>query len=387
MVPIVTVALLSASVGAQTPDPHAILQDSAAAMATLRTAVYDARLEVTGASAQRVVTGRVTVERITGTTDAFLAAKFAVQGEVSRGTGDADKFEVVFDGHTVRRFQSRTGTVLQGDPGHGGEGLLQGTYGALILRELVAARPLAAELAAAEISYGGLGEVDGFPADIVEVRLEPDGAVSRWYIDAGDRLPRRLERSIRSANNKEVEWVLTLGKLQANPAIDPATFRIAAPEAARVQVMSQPPAKGLEIGDMAPDWTLKDADGREHKLSDYRGKLVVLDFWASWCPHCKEAMPAMQKLHERYAARGVAILGVNCREKGPIDAGAFARGKGCTYPELIDPNGETAPKYRVKGIPALFVVGPDGRILHVDAGYNQAKEKALVQIIERNLAG
>ncbi len=385
MVQFVPVVLAAVALSAQSSDPRTVLQEAAAAMAALRSASYEGRLEMSAAASQRVVTGRVTMER--GEAASFLGGKVAVRGEVAGGSGGPEKFELTFDGKSVSRLQSKSNSLLQADPGHGGEALLQGPYGGLILRELIAAEPFA-DAASAEATYGGLSAVEGRPAEIVELVPGDGGTVSRWYIDVADRLPRRCERIIRSSSGRDVKWVLTLGNLQTGVTIDPAVFAIKAPVGAgtRVQVMGQKLPTTLKVGDEAPDWTLKDGEGRERKLSDYRGQLVLLDFWSTTCPHCRNAMPMMQNLHDRYGGRGVAVLGVNCRENGRVDAGAYVREKGFSYPVLVDP-GEVVVKYRVKGIPAFFIVGPDGRIVHMDTGYNAAKEAALVGLIEQHLAG
>ncbi len=385
MVQLVPVALVTVALAAPSSDPRTVLQEAAAAMAAVRSASYEGRLEMTAAASQRTVTGQVTMER--GEAASFLGGKVAVRGEVAGASGGPEKFELTFDGKSVSRLQAKTNSLLQADPGHGGEALLQGAYGGLILREMLAAEPFS-EAASAEATYGGAGDVEGRPAEIVELAPGDGGTVSRWYIDVADRLPRRVERIIRSSSGRDVKWVLTLGNLQTGITIDPAVFTIKAPSGAgtRVQVMGQNLPKTLNVGDEAPDWTLKDGEGRERKLSDYKGQLVVLDFWATWCPHCRNAMPSMQKLHDTYGGRGVAVLGVNCREKGPVDAGAYVREKGFNYTVLVD-SGEVAVKYRVKGIPAFFVVGTDGRIVHMDSGFNAAKEAALVGLIEQHLAG
>src|SRR6266567_2066513 len=77
---------------------------------------------------------------------------------------------------------------------------------------------------------------------------------------------------------------------------------------------SKEKTKLLAIGATAPDWELSDADGKLQTLAQYRGKIVVLDFWATWCGPCAEVMPQMQKLHEKYKDKGVAVFGVSSWE-------------------------------------------------------------------------
>lgn len=140
---------------------------------------------------------------------------------------------------------------------------------------------------------------------------------------------------------------------------------------------------GEEPGTPAPDWTLRDAYGRTHSLADYRGQVVVLDFWATWCPPCRAAMPHMQKLYEQYRDRDVAVFGVNVSESGdPVE---FMRTGGYTYPILL--NGDAvAAAYGVSGIPAFMVIDRAGRLIFRTAGFDKRREKQLIKAIEKALA-
>ncbi len=137
-------------------------------------------------------------------------------------------------------------------------------------------------------------------------------------------------------------------------------------------------------GQRAPDFTLKDPAGNSHKLSDYRGKVVVLDFWATWCGPCKAAMPGIQKLHADYEARGVKVFGMNVNDDAK-KAEKFMADKKYTYTLLL--NADSAGNaYRVRGIPAFFVIGPDGTIAFAGSGADEATHKAILKAVEEELA-
>ena len=135
----------------------------------------------------------------------------------------------------------------------------------------------------------------------------------------------------------------------------------------------------LAVGDPAPDWTLKDAEGVSHSLSEYRGSVVVLDFWASWCGPCAKVMPRMEKLHQKYMDQRVVVFGVNSWETG--DAVATMNKKGCTY-KLLLKGEEIAPEYGVTSLPVVCVIGVDGRVIYCRAG---AEHKNLADVIEKHL--
>ncbi len=137
----------------------------------------------------------------------------------------------------------------------------------------------------------------------------------------------------------------------------------------------------LAVGQAAPNWTLSDAKGRSHSLSDYRGKVIVLDFWASWCAKCAGLMPELEKLHQKYKDKGVVVLGVNLLEDGTNDPVKVMRDKGMTYRILL--KGDTmASEYGVKSVPAIYVIGADGKVLYFKSG---ADHSGLADVIERSL--
>ena len=135
----------------------------------------------------------------------------------------------------------------------------------------------------------------------------------------------------------------------------------------------------LAIGDVAPNWTLIDPKGKTHSLSDYRGKVVVLDFWATWCSKCAKLMPVLEKVHQKYKNKGVVVLGVNAWETG--DPVSVMHQKGMTYKVLLKGE-EMAPAYGVGSVPAIYVIGVDGKVIYFQAG---AEEKGLPDVIEKYL--
>ncbi|ASS75075.1 hypothetical protein CIG75_08845 [Tumebacillus algifaecis] len=123
-------------------------------------------------------------------------------------------------------------------------------------------------------------------------------------------------------------------------------------------------AVSLEMGHTAPDFTLETLDGKEVSLSDYRGKVVMINVWASWCEPCRNEMPAIEKAYETYQDQGLVVLGVNLKEKRvPIQG--FADTYDLTFPILLDVEGHVGMDlYKVKPIPTTFFVDRDGVLRH-----------------------
>ena len=110
-----------------------------------------------------------------------------------------------------------------------------------------------------------------------------------------------------------------------------------------------------------PPLSLKDPSGRLHTLDDYRGKVLLLNFWATWCEPCKDEMPSIVALKQSFAGRPFDVVAVNFGES-PSRVREFLAREKLDLPALLDPNKEAARAWRVRVLPASFLVGPDGRV-------------------------
>ncbi|MFC4323160.1 redoxin domain-containing protein [Litchfieldia salsa] len=122
---------------------------------------------------------------------------------------------------------------------------------------------------------------------------------------------------------------------------------------------------GVEVGNQAPDFELQVVDGGTIKLSELKGKKVLLNFWASWCEPCLEEMPAMQELHD-HKSEDVVILAVNMTvtEKSLQNAEDFVKEHGFTFPVLLDVTNKTSSNYEVLNLPVSYFIDTNGVIYH-----------------------
>jgi peroxiredoxin len=122
------------------------------------------------------------------------------------------------------------------------------------------------------------------------------------------------------------------------------------------------PVSGNPAGKAAPGFTLKDSKGNAVSLSQFRGKMVLLDFWASFCPACREATGRVVRLHEEFSAKGLVVMGVDAHDD-PEKIEAFAGQHGIHFAELVDESGSVTKMYRVRMIPSFFLIDADGFVV------------------------
>jgi cytochrome c biogenesis protein CcmG, thiol:disulfide interchange protein DsbE len=124
----------------------------------------------------------------------------------------------------------------------------------------------------------------------------------------------------------------------------------------------------LAVGDRAPDKELQSLDGSgSGAIADYRGRWVLVNFWASWCEPCRAEAPALQTFHERHSDR-LVVLGINLDDNSE-DASAFVERYGLTYPQLRDPDGDDRREaYGMVGFPESFLIDPEGQLALIRRG-------------------
>jgi peroxiredoxin len=149
--------------------------------------------------------------------------------------------------------------------------------------------------------------------------------------------------------------LLALGVMWIALSRDPGGIAADAPPAL--------PQKGFAT----PDFELETLDGRTIVLSELRGQVVLINFWATWCPPCRAEMPAMQRVYEQYRDQGFEVLAVNLQEHD-VPMSAFVEERGLTFPVLPDRDGSVSNVYRVTSIPTTFFVDRSGVIQEVIIG-------------------
>ena len=129
----------------------------------------------------------------------------------------------------------------------------------------------------------------------------------------------------------------------------------------------QEPSTSPQVGLVAPDFSLKTLEGETLRLSELRGQVVLINFWATWCPPCRAEMPAIQQLYDQYRDRGLTVLAVDLKET-EADVADFAQQMELTFPILVDQDGQVFSRYGVIILPSTFFVDPKGVIQEITIG-------------------
>ena len=209
--------------------------------------------------------------------------------------------------------------------------------------------------------------LDGKSIRCTVVEVTSAVATRTYWIDPASRkvLRHRITATAVGAKfeTRRVETI-TWSRVVLNQPLPDTLFAFRAPEGAREVAAFEAPGAQTRTdlsGQKAMDFTLKDLAGKTHKLSEQRGKVVMLDFWATWCGPCRVQMPNVEKLYKEYKDKGLVVFAINQRESGETAKRYLSRYAYST-PTLLDADGAVGEQYHVDGIPSLFVIDREGTI-------------------------
>ena len=257
--------------------------------------------------------------------------------------------------------------------------------------------------------------VDGTPCDVVRVvrqmtmEPQPDGDAENGEklvaqtvritetiaFSRSDNMPRRLTESNNMGEmGGPPPATTTYSNVKINSTIDPALFTqkmpegftmVDAPKEEQDEGAQKAPGLAFKVGDKAPAFKLASLASPEVTLDSLKGKVVLLDFWATWCGPCKQIMPVIQSISEEFKDKGVAVFGVNTWEKKDGAAKTYMESKNYTYGCLLAGE-DLAKTYGITGIPTLILINKDGTIALAEIGAGGDTKKMLQEAITAALA-
>ena len=140
--------------------------------------------------------------------------------------------------------------------------------------------------------------------------------------------------------------------------------------------------QAMDMNSPAPDFTLKSLTGENLKLSELRGNVVLLNFWASWCGPCRQEMPLLEKMHNKYKGLGFTVMGVNVEEDSS-KAKAMAKKDKLSFPVLFDTQSQVSKAYQVSAMPSTVIIDRDGKVRYLHKGYKPGDEKTYTQWVKK----
>ena len=161
---------------------------------------------------------------------------------------------------------------------------------------------------------------------------------------------------------------------------------LGAPEAGWTELADLLGKLGLSAysrGTNPPEFSGRTTDSRTVSLASLQGKVVLLNFWATWCLECRPEMPLFERLHRDFAAQGFSVIGINARE-GTAAIRQYSKELGLTFPLVLDSSGEINAAYGVIGLPTTFLIGRDGRAVALAVGQREwasAPARVLIQTL------
>jgi peroxiredoxin len=204
-------------------------------------------------------------------------------------------------------------------------------------------------------------------------QMQPEASTAALGVGAAATATRRWRRHVTVENLFFVAILLV------------AAFLLARHQGMFLAVPSVQPGSQVDRTVVAPDFILPDLDGTPIRLSDHRGKVVLLNFWATWCPPCRAEMPSMEKLYQAYRERGLAILAISNDLSGRSAVEPFVRERGLTFPILLNPEAGVFAQYGVRGLPTSYVLDRRGRIVSGEIGARDWSSGAARDAVERLL--
>ncbi len=148
-------------------------------------------------------------------------------------------------------------------------------------------------------------------------------------------------------------------------------------------ILSIPVAQAGETNKVpAPDFTLPSLGGSNVRLSELKGDVILLNFWASWCGPCRLEMPLLEKLHNKYKAIGFTVLGVNV-EESHVNAQAFLEENKVSFPILWDTKNQVSKQYNVQAMPTTVLIDREGQVRYLHKGFQEGDGKIYRKVIKK----
>ncbi len=203
------------------------------------------------------------------------------------------------------------------------------------------------------------------------------------FYDYSKKLPIK-DSTIQISMGDTIQFIYEIHNLKLNNSLENSLFVLEPDNQADLVNYNIQETNKLDSG-MAPNFELLDGSGKKVSLESLKGKVLVLDFWGTWCKWCVKSMPHLESLRKEYSNnKSVEVIGISCQEPPNADPVKFMRDNSINYRTLLKGD-DVASKFGVDGFPTLFVINKEGKIVHTLVGYQDDMQQVLSNIIKNNL--
>ena len=354
------------------PDPRQVLTRGQAALRQVDRVEYRFDYTNTGDPTLDTMTGSATVYRLDLSGSGYLAR---VDATVQPGEGSSYRLAGLKQANLVELLDGKRRLLQVSSPFSGG-GALVARFSPALMYPFFDPESLTDEIEAETVQWVGTEAIGGVTCDCVRVTYADDEEDSRWCFGQDDALPRSLEWLSPARSSS-----LRIHALSLPQTPDLTDFELPTGYS-KEDVLAGPPR-----GTMVEPWSLPRADGTRVTLEQLRGQVVVLDFWATWCPPCRAELLALESLLEEYRDQPVTAFAVNAMEHlEPGEPLAFAADLGISFEVLLEGD-EVHDRFAPGNLPALAVIDASGRVVGVTTGYlGEGTDRYIRELIDQALA-
>jgi len=292
--------------------------------------------------------------------------------------GKTIREEIIYVNGDSIKLLDKGNRLLKFGTSSGGSGYLSSYIWYTIFRESLIPNPFQKGIDNPSLTYEGTIELNKIRCHVIGLD-NPWGDRNYWYFGINDN---QIHGQRQESLNKEVPggFDFKMSNVKYDQPISPQEFIAQAPE--QFSEINED-KRIIAVGEKAPEWSLKNGAGENVSNRDFKGKVIVLDFWASWCNPCWKIMPIIAQIKSDYSSKNVEVFGVNVWENPKLDVQDYLQKKKLNhYDVLFDTEADVAKSFKISYLPLVVVIDTNGKIAYLSNGAEEKLDEKIRQAID-----